>query len=298
MKSQTKKAVFVTFPDGSKVQGENVGELHRIFHCLHPRGREMTYPLQIRFTGEEKCGKGVWRQWEKINFLSMEYIVNGSYRFFQDGREYLCQKGDLILMQPRTGNRLESLSGSSEKILTAISGFNCLPMLSRLHLSGCNIIRKIPQKLISLFKQADKLLSEQPPDFELELSVLSYHILLLTATLKRQEEIPPRLQKVLFFIEQAPNGPITPNELCSRFGISASTLFRDFKRHLNQTPVEFITKSRIKQAEQLLQQSDLTIKEIATVTGFGSPYYFSLVFHRYNGQSPSAYRKNCSVPPV
>ena len=45
-------------------------------------------------------------------------------------------------------------------------------------------------------------------------------------------------------------------------------------------------------ARQLLNKTDDSIDEISNRCGFNSPNYFSMVFKKYMGQTPTAYRKN------
>jgi AraC-like DNA-binding protein len=52
------------------------------------------------------------------------------------------------------------------------------------------------------------------------------------------------------------------------------------------TPVEFIRTYRLKRAEQLLLQKNLTISEVAYDVGFSDPNYFSKCFQKQYGKTP------------
>jgi len=58
------------------------------------------------------------------------------------------------------------------------------------------------------------------------------------------------------------------------------------------TPKQFILQKRINNAETLLQNKQYNIKEIAQIIGYDNPLYFSRIFQRTKGISPSEYRKN------
>ena len=58
------------------------------------------------------------------------------------------------------------------------------------------------------------------------------------------------------------------------------------------TPKQFILQKRINNAETLLQNKQYSIKEIAQIIGYDNPLYFSRIFQRTIGISPSEYRKN------
>lgn len=66
-------------------------------------------------------------------------------------------------------------------------------------------------------------------------------------------------------------------------------------RWLNQSKIiQYILKKRIYNAEALLQNTQYNINEIAQIIGYDNPLYFSRVFQKTKGISPSEYRKNIS----
>ncbi|NLY69488.1 MAG: AraC family transcriptional regulator [Clostridiales bacterium] len=81
--------------------------------------------------------------------------------------------------------------------------------------------------------------------------------------------------------------------------LAAIPLSRDhfrrlFKAETGRTPLEYLTEKRISHAMQLMESglaSSITIKEIATLAGFDDPYYFSRVFRKVTGKSPSAWMR-------
>lgn len=54
---------------------------------------------------------------------------------------------------------------------------------------------------------------------------------------------------------------------------------------------EFIMDIRLKRSTQLLKESDLTISEIADLTGFVNPKYFSICFKKHFELTPSEFKK-------
>ncbi len=86
---------------------------------------------------------------------------------------------------------------------------------------------------------------------------------------------------------------IDVRDLIQAVNISRSMLERKFKRYLNCNPHDFIVRTRLRRAQELLIQTDLTIENVATLSGFSSAEYMSSVFHRLVGQSPRDFRKRC-----
>ena len=81
-------------------------------------------------------------------------------------------------------------------------------------------------------------------------------------------------------------------DLFSRnIGISKYYLHRLFKEITGKTPLEYLTYIRLKKAIDKLQNSKSSIFEIAIACGFENAPYFSTVFKKHLGLSPSQYRK-------
>lgn len=74
------------------------------------------------------------------------------------------------------------------------------------------------------------------------------------------------------------------------YNIDRSTLFRLFKKNLNQSPEKYITDLRISSAITLLTTTDLPVNAVAVSVGFKDPLYFSRFFKQQTGYSPREYR--------
>lgn len=73
--------------------------------------------------------------------------------------------------------------------------------------------------------------------------------------------------------------------------LSADHLRRLFKQELGQTPQEYLTQLRMEQAKKFLSRSgDMLISEVAYLSGFYDPLYFSRSFRAYTGCAPKAWR--------
>ena len=83
--------------------------------------------------------------------------------------------------------------------------------------------------------------------------------------------------------------PLT--DTAQKLGISYVHFIRRFKQSTGVTPGEYLTKIRLERAKTFLAQNDMMIKEIAPRCGFENEYYFSNVFKKYTGMTPSAFRK-------
>lgn len=82
------------------------------------------------------------------------------------------------------------------------------------------------------------------------------------------------------------------DELARLSNMSLSSFKREFKKTFNDSPQNYINIQRINKAKDLLQNTNLNITEIAYDTGFNDPQYFTRLFTKNTGSSPSDFRKH------
>ena len=108
----------------------------------------------------------------------------------------------------------------------------------------------------------------------------------------KEEEDERFLRKAEDFVRQnIANDNLTVDFLGEYLGLSRSLLYRRMKESVNKTPAQFIKDIRIREAERLLKSQKYTIAEIADMTGFCDPKYFSRVFKKETGKVPTTYLK-------
>lgn len=92
------------------------------------------------------------------------------------------------------------------------------------------------------------------------------------------------------YIEQYYFIDITLDTLSECANVSPQHLCRLFQKYLQMRPVHYITLIRIKNAKQLLSNTDKSIKNISEEVGFHSPYYFTNTFKKLENMTPLQYR--------
>lgn len=75
-------------------------------------------------------------------------------------------------------------------------------------------------------------------------------------------------------------------------GLSVSSFFRKFKHYTGVTPLQYLINIRLSNAKKLLETTDHSVSEIASLTGYDNALYFSRLFHRHIGMSPREYKRS------
>jgi AraC-like DNA-binding protein len=84
---------------------------------------------------------------------------------------------------------------------------------------------------------------------------------------------------------------ITLQDLASHCGYSISQYSLLFKKKTSKSPVDYYNNLKIQNACQMLDFSDMNIKEISSKLNFEDQFYFSRVFRKIMAQCPMEYRK-------
>lgn len=112
------------------------------------------------------------------------------------------------------------------------------------------------------------------------------------ASLNGSPSFPQKLQKAISYIVNHSNEQISLEDMVNHCHISKQQLARYFKNAFGQTPINYITEYKLSRAKELLwHQPDLTVNEISAELGFSNPYYFTRVFTKKTGETPTEFRR-------
>jgi len=106
-------------------------------------------------------------------------------------------------------------------------------------------------------------------------------------------QAPGRVHKLMRYIQQNFKEEITLQQAASVSGLQIHSFCRFFKTLTNRTFSDFLNEVRISFAIKLLQQSDLSVTQIALECGYTNISYFNRCFKKINKVSPKAYRATC-----
>jgi signal transduction histidine kinase/AraC-like DNA-binding protein/DNA-binding response OmpR family regulator len=99
------------------------------------------------------------------------------------------------------------------------------------------------------------------------------------------------VKRTVIYLQENYTHPLSRRKIAEAIGVSENHLSRIFRRELGISPWDYLNRYRIRQAKQLLTSTEDSITSVALQVGFNDPAYFSRVFRKQIGQSPSAFRK-------
>ena len=93
-------------------------------------------------------------------------------------------------------------------------------------------------------------------------------------------------------IEEKVEEPFRVNDLCVALGYSKSYLSKLFHEQTGETIANFAILQKIKRAKQLIRDGNLNFTQISDKLSFDNPQYFSRVFKRVTGMTPSEFKSS------
>ena len=111
-----------------------------------------------------------------------------------------------------------------------------------------------------------------------------------------QASTDPRLSPALRAIHTDAAHPWTVPELAALSGLSRAAFARAFQHALGEAPMQYLTEWRMTLARDHLRSGDLSLTQIASRTGYTSPYAFAAAFRRHHGQPPGRWRQDHHDP--
>lgn len=247
--------------------------------------------------------------------IEITYVQSGSMNYKVNNQSYHLKKGDIIF---NNSNALHS--GAMESHLDCaytpitfdpklIYGFFqstiCTkyvdPIIQNPSVSAIHIDQSEPWHAIFREKMLEVIaLDKNRPDYyELDISIrmqimwrlLAEHLPLQPGPAKTDLIEYQRIKSIITFIEQNYMNHITLADISSHIHLCESECTRLFKRHMNTTLFTFLQEYRIERSLEYLN-TGLSIALTASRTGFSDPNYYSKVFTKIKGCSPTKYQKH------
>lgn len=135
-----------------------------------------------------------------------------------------------------------------------------------------------------------------------EARVAAFAYFLLLITLLRRHCLPweptgdaapgTRIGRAVEFIENHFAEPITIDDIAACSHVSRRHFFRLFEQAVGMAPMEYLKKVRLQKAAAMLLTTNANVTEVAYACGFNDSNYFSTLYHKEFGVSPSRFKRD------
>ena len=105
-----------------------------------------------------------------------------------------------------------------------------------------------------------------------------------------------RIQRALAQIDAQLHDHISVARLAAEAGLSPSRFAHLFRRHVGNSPAQYLRERRMTLALVLLDRTSLPVKEVMLHVGCNDPSHFARDFRRYHGFGPRERRSALGIP--
>jgi len=152
----------------------------------------------------------------------------------------------------------------------------------------------LQNQIIELFSEIVDEVREQKPLYQIKAASKIIALIAEILATERRQAQPSQSEKIVeqakFLMEESIYDDIDLNSIASQVGVSTSKLNEIFKTYTSMTPYQYYIHIKLHAAKALLEQGDLSIKEVAFRLGFEDQYHFSRLFKSKTGIAPSLWK--------
>lgn len=233
------------------------------------------------------------------------YVASGKAHFYFHGQEEIVTAGNMVLYRPKEEQRYYYYGvDHTEVYWVHFTGNNVKNILRKYGIpeqahvihTGTSLDYK------RLYLQMIQELKLEKPHYE---EVLVHYLELLFVMISRLQGKKTRTKSTFLMdeMDQAVahfhsnyNRSISIEEYSREHGMSVSWFIRNFKDYTGSTPTQYLLSLRISNAQSLLESTSCNVTEISEIVGYDNPLYFSRLFKKQCGVSPTEFRKQLKAP--
>ncbi len=230
--------------------------------------------------------------------IQLLYLAKGLATFHLQDRIYQLQEGNMFIYMPDEPQLYHYELGDHPDMywIHFYESFP-YPILEKFGLNKSGIYELSPRtEYTLLFEKIIQELQLKRTDYDSLSNLYCLELLTLFSRNMVKTNTSENVQNELFetIIQELHKNfqsDISIKEYALIYHMSCCWFIRSFKRYTGVTPQQYITDIRINKAKELLRTSSFNISEISTYIGYHNPLYFSRIFKKITGVSPSAYKK-------
>jgi AraC family transcriptional regulator of arabinose operon len=226
------------------------------------------------------------------------YCTQGMGFIYVNSSRYKLKANDFFIIPSHTPHRYISSHEDPWSIYWVhFNGHLAQDIYERSLLNGRQIVRETSysEGRISTFNEICAILKWSYGQREME--GMNFYLLHFITSLIYNKEADSAaytaglINGSITFMKDNINGKYGLSDLAAEQNVSVAQYARKFKQHTGSSPVNYFNQLKVQKASEYLNGTDRSIKSICQELGFEDQYYFSRLFKKINGVSPSKYKQ-------
>ncbi|SHN35959.1 AraC family transcriptional regulator [Gracilibacillus kekensis] len=238
------------------------------------------------------------------------YVINGKLQINEDGKSYILEKGSYLFLRKNAhhwgedyyqpGSEWYYIHFFNHSLPSETSEYSPYGKTSLINQDEYQSKITLPKfgtvsQRKYIISQLDKLLEmfESSHPLRPMLTSMQLHQFFLELYLENLESFANKksnrmIIRMINYIDGA-NKKVTSQEIADHLGMNYAYLSTLFKEYTGKSVTQYQNEKMIEKAIQLFRKENVNVAEVSEQLGFSNPFYFSRVFKKVTGLSPSAY---------
>jgi AraC-like DNA-binding protein len=229
-------------------------------------------------------------------FHLIEYVQEGEGNVIINSCSYEVKKGEVYFLPKGSNHQYFSNDKNPwRKIWFTATGSLADYLVGAYNFENINVIRNC--NINESMEKVLNLLKTKPSDINLLAPLLFHEVLLTMASavdINAMSHSPLAL-RIKNYLDTHIESHVSLREISRAVYRSPSQIIRIFKKEFNLTPYEYLLNCRLKTAMLMLQNTFMSVKEIAYKLDFADEHYFSSFFKEKTEMTPSKYREKYAI---
>lgn len=227
------------------------------------------------------------KEHKDLKLLDMKHSCAVCYVTFE---KYLTNDAFSVSSNLLRDMILDAVQGVLQPYILILNDYSALVLFSQEELKAGNIrVEQLVKKLYNRFTMYQSFAPDMPYKESLdnyEDAREAYHSFIAT-----EGHYKADVSKTLEYIEENYMHRLTLSSISSNVNLSSSYLCRVFKSEVGTSITSYLNNLRVRKAATLIKENNLSMKEISALVGIDDQLYFSRLFKKCMGISPSEYGK-------
>ena len=258
-------------------------------------------PVRLLYLTTARYGQDWSGSVHSHSFSELFYITGGKGHFLVQGKQCPVEKGHLLIVNPQIEHgEFSSEADPLEYIVLGIEGMQFINSSFQLDdMPVIHISHAEPSIAYCMNTLRDEIQHPQPGQEAICQNLLNVIILMILRQKDMQvsitafNNVSSECLTIKNYIDSHFKDPVTLDLLAQQIHQNKYYIAHTFKDAFGISPIKYLMERRVQESKFLLDETDLSIGQIAAIVGFSSSSHYSQAFRRSTNLSPNEYRRQC-----
>lgn len=288
------------------------------FSYIQPRFKKVINVTEIQTIHYFECDEKFIFKGEKHDFWEMVYVNSGMVEIKREDETLILKQGNIIFHEPNEFHAIRAYQSSPDFfVMTFVCNSAVMKCFRQYHSLLSSALRtfvtsmareaqRVYQKEVGL---RGKALAQRKKESiggeQMVKSYLEQLLILLAREISCNDNtslFPDResmesclIMEIKEYMKSRLRDKLDAKEVCTKFGYSRAYISRLFKSQCGISMMQFYIQEKVELAKRMIREKKYSIGQISDLLAFDNPQYFSRVFKRTTGLTPSEYAKSLKI---